>query len=400
MVLAFSVADIINVPFGYIMDVFYRLTQNYGFAVMLFAICVSLVMYPLNAKNRINSIKQARLNPVVKKIREMFPNDTKVQNRLMEDLYQKENVSLSGGCLLSIVPILILLALYGVVTQPIVYMLHESKETAQALIEHIQTKNPELIGENAAYAQVIASSFLGDFAESIKTAFPAIKDATLNGINYNFLSLDLTQIPQLDFTQWESVDWAHIGLFALPLAAVAVHIVPIVVQKIKNAIRMNKAKKNGEATVMDPAKSGKKINFITPLMWFLFAFACFHVPAVLALYWLTKSCMDNVMEIFIRRKIAKMPPMKTDVESLLKAANIEAPAEDTLAPAFQADGYACKESNIKRHEEMELHSHEYAQVSGDTDTVSCAYSNATGNEVSTTTAEPEHITRTAEADTE
>mgnify|MGYP003398664730 CR=1 FL=1 len=201
MVLAFSVADIINVPFGYIMDVFYRLTQNYGFAVMLFAICVSLVMYPLNAKNRINSIKQARLNPVVKKIREMFPNDTKVQNRLMEDLYQKENVSLSGGCLLSVVPILILLALYGVVTQPIVYMLHESKETAQALIEHIQTKNPELIGENAAYAQVIASSFLGDFAESIKTAFPAIKDATLNGINYNFLGLDLTQIPQLDFTQ-------------------------------------------------------------------------------------------------------------------------------------------------------------------------------------------------------
>lgn len=396
MVLAFSVADIINVPFGYIMDIFYRLTQNYGFAVMLFAICVSLVMYPLNAKNRINSIKQARLNPVIKKIRELFPNDVKIQNRLMEDLYQRENVSPSSGCLMSIVPVLILLALYGVVTQPIVYMLHESKETAQALIEHIQTKNPALIGDNIGFAQVIASSYLGDFANSIKEAFPDINAATLSGINYQFLGLDLTQVPQMDFTQWEACDWAHIGLFALPFAAVAVQVVPVAVQKIRSAIRASKAKKDGTEIVSDVAKGAKKINIITPLMWVLFAFACFHVPAVMALYWLTKSCTDNVMEIFIRKKIAKMPAMKTDVEALVKAANLEMPDPDTLAPAFQADGYACKESAIKRHDEMERHGHEYAQASVDNNYISAANSHVEGNQVSTTTAEPEHTTPTVE----
>lgn len=390
--LAFSVADIINIPFGYIMDILYRLTQNYGLAVILFAICVSLAMFPLNVKNRINSVKKARIEPLVKEIRNKFPNDVKSQNILMENLYQREKVSLSGGCLLSIVPILILLALYGVVSQPIVYMLHEGKETTAAIIEHVHKINPELIGEGNGFAQVVVSGYLGDFAQSIKESFPTINEATLNGINYDFLGLDLTRVPQLNFTKWEAYDWAHIGLFALPLMAVLTHIIPVAVPKIKNAILIHNVRKQGIGVVVSAAGKQKRFDFITPLMLFLFAFACFHVPAVLALYWLAKSCMDNILKIFIQKKIAKIPAMTTDIDTLIKASNIEMPDSDEPDPTVQTDGYVCKESNIQHHNETELHGYEYAQASENSDNGTNAYSYVVEEKESATKDITENIT--------
>jgi membrane protein insertase Oxa1/YidC/SpoIIIJ len=71
MLLSFQVQDIISVPFGYVMDIFYRITQNYGLATILFAACVCLLMHPLNLKNAVSSYKRNRLEPHVQGIRAM-----------------------------------------------------------------------------------------------------------------------------------------------------------------------------------------------------------------------------------------------------------------------------------------------------------------------------------------
>ena len=49
MLLAFHIADIIQVPFGYLMEALYRLTGNYGFALILFSVIVQLVLLPITA---------------------------------------------------------------------------------------------------------------------------------------------------------------------------------------------------------------------------------------------------------------------------------------------------------------------------------------------------------------
>ena len=52
MFLAFSLSDIVTVPFGFILKVLYDLTTNYGVAIILFSILVKLVLLPMNAKGK------------------------------------------------------------------------------------------------------------------------------------------------------------------------------------------------------------------------------------------------------------------------------------------------------------------------------------------------------------
>ena len=49
MFLAFNISDIIRIPFGYILDLLYQFTTNYGLALILFAIIVRLVLIPVSA---------------------------------------------------------------------------------------------------------------------------------------------------------------------------------------------------------------------------------------------------------------------------------------------------------------------------------------------------------------
>ena len=133
MFLAFHISDIITIPFGYLLDWLYQFTSNYGIALILFAILVKLLLFPIQAKSKKSMMKMSRLSPLVQKIQARYPDDQQKQNEALQQLYKDEGVSMTGGCLWSFVPLLILLPLYQVVRQPIVYMLHESLDVAEQI---------------------------------------------------------------------------------------------------------------------------------------------------------------------------------------------------------------------------------------------------------------------------
>ena len=124
MILA-SFWDFIRVPFGYLMDYLYRFTGNYGVSMILFAIIVKVIMLPIAAKSKRSSMKMSRISPQVKKIQEKYADNPQKQNEAMQALYKEEGISLGGGCLWAFIPLLILIPLYNIVREPIVYMLHD-----------------------------------------------------------------------------------------------------------------------------------------------------------------------------------------------------------------------------------------------------------------------------------
>ena len=109
MLLSFHIADIIQVPFGYLMEALYRVTGNYGFALMLFAVIVQLVLLPITAKSKKSMMKMSRLTPLAQDIQRRYADDPARQNQAIQELYQKEGVSMGGGCLWSFVPMLLLI---------------------------------------------------------------------------------------------------------------------------------------------------------------------------------------------------------------------------------------------------------------------------------------------------
>ena len=210
MFLAFHISDIITIPFGYLLDWLYQFTSNYGIALILFAILVKLLLFPIQAKSKKSMMKMSRLSPLVQKIQARYPDDQQKQNEALQQLYKDEGVSMTGGCLWSFVPLLILLPLYQVVRQPIVYMLHESLDVAEQIIEIIKAANSEYFGGNPYYHQMVAARYLPEFAEAIKEAIPSVSANTLAGLNFDFLGIDLGAVPQFNVFRWTTWDWAHI----------------------------------------------------------------------------------------------------------------------------------------------------------------------------------------------
>ena len=70
MVLAFW--DFIQVPFGWILSQLYQFTQNYGVALILFAILIKLVLLPASAKSKKSTMKMSRLTPRIQAIQQKY----------------------------------------------------------------------------------------------------------------------------------------------------------------------------------------------------------------------------------------------------------------------------------------------------------------------------------------
>lgn len=325
MLLSFQVQDILSVPFGYVMDLFYRVSQNYGLATILFAACVCLLMHPLNVRNAVSSHKRNRLEPYVPMIRAMYPKDIGMQNRMMEKMYEKENVSLTGGCLLSIVPYFLLIPLFCVVYSPIRYVLHEGTETAQMLFNHIYELKPELFDGCGGYWELATAKYIPQFTESIREKFPELREATLNGLNFNFLGLDLSSVPQLNFTKWDANNWANIGLFLMPILAVLAQMGPSIVSGIKAIIKILKSKKG------DNVAQAAKISIMLPVMAVLLLVIGYQTPAAISVYWIARSVFSHLLNIHTSKKIAAIPPVCFTLDELVAECTIH---EDTGETEF------------------------------------------------------------------
>ena len=58
-------SKIITVPFGWLLGQLYAFTENYGLAMILFALIVQTVLLPIRAKSKKSMMKMSRLQPRV-----------------------------------------------------------------------------------------------------------------------------------------------------------------------------------------------------------------------------------------------------------------------------------------------------------------------------------------------
>ena len=297
---------IIAVPFGYLLSWLYQFTGSYGWALIIFTVLVKMILLPMTAKGKKSTMKMSRLSPEVQEIQRKYPNDQQKQNELVQQLYREEGVSMGGGCLWSMIPLFIILPLYQVVRQPIVYMLHENADVAAQIVEIIKTSAPELFAKNNYYDQMIAAQQIPYFADAIKAAIPGISEAALEGVNLGFLGLDLGSIAQFNIFAWSAYDWAHIGLFLLPvLAAGSQLLATLISQKMNNSVVTDKDGIQDKETA-DKSQANqtmKTMMWTMPLMSLWFGFT---IPAALSLYWLIQSVVSTVQEMILTKHLRKV----------------------------------------------------------------------------------------------
>jgi len=99
------------IPVIQFLNLLYRYTGNYGWAILLFTLITRVILFPLMRKQYHSMAKMQKLQPRLKKIQERFKDDKQLMQQKLMEMYKKEGVNPMGGCLPMFVqlPILVLL---------------------------------------------------------------------------------------------------------------------------------------------------------------------------------------------------------------------------------------------------------------------------------------------------
>ena len=352
MILAFKLSDIITVPFGWLLSLLYHATNNYGVALIIFGLAVQVILTPINAKAKKGMMGMSRLTPQVEDIKRRYPNDPQKQNELTQKLYQDAGVSMTGGCLWSFIPMLILIPLYAVIRQPITYILMESQETVTEIIRVLKELSPEIFTKNSYYDEIYAAQAIPMYAEQLKAAIPAIKDVTLAGINFNFLGINLGAVPQFNiFSSTWVWNWAHIGAFLIPCLSAGSQVLQMwISQKTNDSVITNdKGVQDAEtAKNSQTAQTNQMMMWMMPLMSLWIGFT---LSAGLSLYWFIGGVFRMITDPIMTNHYRKIYDAEDAVrlQKAMEEERIEAEKERVRAErrAANPDGITTNTSKKK-----------------------------------------------------
>lgn len=296
--------DAIATPFGWLMMVLYNLTDNFGWAIILFGIIVALVLLPFMAKSKKSMMRMSRLQPRMMELQKKHEGNPQKLNEEMSRLYRENKVSPLGGCLWSLLPLFIMLALYRAVVKPLTIMMgvpDEMLAPGGAIYDQLQALGYQLsnytASTNSFYEQIYQAKFIAEnFAQ-----FAALSDK-LVPMNFNFIGLDLSMTPQWKFWAFDFSNGTAqtIGLFVLPLISTAMSYFSMFLnRKLQPPVGTTQQQQAN-------ASSMKTMMYVMPLMSLWIGFV---MPAALCVYWIINSLTGIVREtgltLVFKKQMAK-----------------------------------------------------------------------------------------------
>ena len=311
--------DIILTPFSWLLEVFYNFCGSYGLALILFALVVKVVLFPLSLKGKRSMIQMNMLQGQMQKLQKQYGKDRERYNQEVQKLYAKENVNPMGGCMWSFIPLIILMVLYPIIREPIHYMM--GINDAGVLNTIAQTVNwntvavdlgwVKEVGEafsNTGYNQLYLASLITP--ENLEAVKAAVGEAgsQIFAINFDFLGLvDLSQIPQLKF--WE-VEEGGFALFLLPVISAGLSVLFSLVSMRTNAVNQQSSQTNSTM---------KSMMIVSPLISLWIGFS---MPAALCVYWIANSLFSMLQEFIcgklLKKDYEKAAAMQAERERLEK----------------------------------------------------------------------------------
>ena len=295
----------ITKPFAWLMVKFYELTGNYGVAVILFALLVNLILTPFMAKSKKSMMRSTRLQPQMLELQKRHEGNPQKLNMEMSKLYKEAGVNPMSGCLWSLIPFPILIALYSVIRQPLTRMLFVSQEFLQAITEYF-TNLGMMEGIKAGYEEIALASFAHEHWAEVQTALSAVWDSRMMDVDLGFLGMNLGMQPRWNYlwtTNWSDVSvWLPgLGLFLIPFVSALLSWLSMKISNLANP---------PQDTQMQSSMG--MMNWMMPLMS---VWICFVMPAAMGIYWIANSVFGMVRD-FVLTKVYKKQLDREDADRL------------------------------------------------------------------------------------
>ena len=325
--------------FGYVLNFFYDLTNNYGVAIIIFSIFLRLLLIPITIKQQKSMKKSAEMQEKMKEIQTKNKNDPEKLNQETINLYKTEKLGPFSGCFSAILQLVIILSVFWLVSQPLTYMkkAYENDETKQVLEAYTKQLEEEGSRKNYPQIQIIAkieedyqniNNKLADkeleqeIVENKVSETEAIEETITEEnlseqenletvedlkakkelleklrINMNFLGLDLSKVPTQNLGDWR--------VYVIPILYVITSFISIKLttmaqrkKKVKKEVITEDGKNSSDEMLDSMQQMSNSMSYMMPIMSISIAAIA---PLGLALYWFVSNILVIIERLVINK---------------------------------------------------------------------------------------------------
>ena len=288
----------ITKPFAWLMIWLYNLPGSYGWAIILFALAVNLVLAPFMAKSKKSMMRSTRLQPKIQELQRRHEGNQQKLNAEMQKLYREEGVNPMSGCLWSLIPFPILIALYSVIRMPMTRMMFVADDFVTTLQNFFVEKGLYTIPERAdAYAEIKLTKLAHENWDLVQSGLAGKIDPHFLNIDFSFLGLNLGDQPRWNF--FANTDWSDVHVW---LPALGLFLIPFISAYLSwLSMKISTATNPQMAQDSQAAATTKSMNMMMPLMS---VWICFIMPAAMGIYWIANSVF-GIARDYILTKVFK-----------------------------------------------------------------------------------------------
>jgi YidC/Oxa1 family membrane protein insertase len=115
----YGILTIIAKPLFWLLNLFYDLFNNWGWAIIFLTITVKAVFYKLSEMSYRSMAKMRKVAPRIQKMKEQFGDDRQAMSKAMMEMYKREKINPMGGCLPILVQMPVFISLYWVLLESV-----------------------------------------------------------------------------------------------------------------------------------------------------------------------------------------------------------------------------------------------------------------------------------------
>ena len=282
----------ILMPFSWLLLFFYNFLNSYGLALILFAIVIKVILFPVTLKSKKSMIQTTMLSGKMQQLQKQYGKDRERYNLELQKLYEREHVNPMGGCLPMLLTFLVLFGFLGVVYYPVHYIFGVDNASIKAACEAIG-----LVTTNTSTMQTALIQAIHNGASIDASIIPAATVAEIANFNTTFFGLDICDIAGFALTP--------LAIFPA-IATVTMFLSYFITQKLSG---------------MDAQMQGsmKIMMLVCNLMFVTF---CFNAPIGFSFYY-SVSNIWQIGQSFVTYKIYNPEKFKKQYEEELAAKRAE-----------------------------------------------------------------------------
>lgn len=266
---------------GYILWGAFYILKDFGLSIIVFTVIVKLILFPFSVKQQKSMAGTARLSKKQKELQEKYANNRQKLQEETSKLYEKEGVKPMGGCLTTLLPMLVIFGIFYAVAYPLTNTLHLNSEDVNNALSYINTIPGYAASANPTYQEISLLKVFPNImnTEAIQGIFNAQEISTIQMFLGGFkpFGVDLLAIPN-EFGLFSWYTLFPVFCFASNVGAQLI------------TMRINKNHTAQQQGCM-------KIMLIG--MPLFSAYIAFNVPAAVAYYWIISAVISLVQSIVL-----------------------------------------------------------------------------------------------------